>query len=170
VTAVADLLVTADGRCAFAGAVHACSVGSGGVRPDKREGDGATPAGAWPLRRLLFRPDRGRPPACVLPLQPIAESDGWCDDPASPDYNRLVHLPSGASHERLWRHDHLYDLVVVVGYNDDPPVAGAGSAIFLHLRREDGGPTAGCVAFARADLEQILSGLDSESRLVVSRG
>jgi L,D-peptidoglycan transpeptidase YkuD (ErfK/YbiS/YcfS/YnhG family) len=164
---VADLVVSADGRCRFAGATYACALGSGGIRRDKREGDGATPAGTWPLRRLLYRSDRVEPPACVLPAAPIGMHDGWCDDPAHPDYNRPVALPFAASHERMWRDDHLYDLVVVVGHNDDPPVAGAGSAIFLHLMRDDGGPTAGCVAFRRADLTTILAGLDRGSRLVV---
>lgn len=163
----ADLIVTADGRCRFGGKVYACTLGSGGIVADKKEGDGGTPAGTWPLRRLLYRPDRGRPPTCILPTAPIAPDDGWCDDPADAAYNRPVKLPFAASHETMWRNDHLYDLVVVVGHNDDPPVAGAGSAIFLHLARPDRGPTAGCVAFERADLDAILTALEPESRLVV---
>ena len=121
----------------------------------------------WPLRRLLFRPDRGAPPQGILPVAAIAPDDGWCDDAGDPAYNRPVKLPFGASHEAMWRTDHLYDLVVVVGHNDSPPVAGAGSAIFLHLARPDRGPTAGCVAFSRADLEAILVGLEADSHLLV---
>lgn len=162
-----DLVVSIDGRCRFGGRDFACTLGSGGIVTDKKEGDGGTPVGAWPLRRLLYRPDRGARPRCVLSAQAIAPDDGWCDDPADAAYNRPVKLPFAASHETMWRNDHLYDLVVVVGHNDDPPVPGAGSAIFLHIARPDGGPTAGCVAFAREDLEAILAGLTEQSRLVV---
>ena len=162
-----DLIVTADGRCRFGGRTYACVIGSGGIATDKREGDGATPAGSFALRRVLYRPDRGAPPRTVLPVAAIGPDDGWCDDPADPAYNRPVRRPFGASHEAMWRDDHLYDLVVVVGHNDAPPQPGAGSAIFLHLMRADRGPTAGCVAFGRADLEAILEGLEPGSRLVV---
>lgn len=163
----ADLVVTADGCCTFRGAVYDCVLGSGGIVTTKQEGDGGTPAGRWPLRRLLYRPDRGAPPPCVLPAAAIAPDDGWCDDAADAAYNRPVKLPFGPSHEEMWRTDALYDLVVVVGHNDDPPVPGAGSAIFLHIARPDRGPTAGCVAFIRSDLEVILEGLEEDSHLVV---
>ncbi|HEX7760428.1 MAG TPA: L,D-transpeptidase family protein, partial [Caulobacteraceae bacterium] len=88
---------------------------------------------------------------------PIAPSDGWCDAPADPAYNRPVTLPYPASAEHLWREDHVYDLIVVLGHNDDPPVAGMGSAIFLHLARPDYAPTEGCVALSRPDLERVLA-------------
>jgi L,D-peptidoglycan transpeptidase YkuD (ErfK/YbiS/YcfS/YnhG family) len=123
---------------------------------DKREGDGASPAGVWPIRRVLYRPDRGSAPTTALPVAAISEDDGWCDAPEDPAYNRPVKLPYPASAERMWRDDHLYDLVVILGHNDDPPVAGLGSAIFLHLAKPDYAPTHGCVAVARADLEAFL--------------
>lgn len=133
-----------------------CILGRGGVRRDKREGDGATPVGSFPLRRVLWRADRLAMPDTALPCQPIATDDGWCDDPDDPAYNRPVKHPYPASAERLWREDPLYDVIVVIGHNDDPVVPGAGSAVFLHVARADGGPTAGCVAFARADLLRLL--------------
>ncbi len=104
---------------------------------DKVEGDAATPAGDFPLRRIYFRNDRLVLPKVRLPARPIARHDGWCDDPRSPSYNRLVHVPNEWSHEKMWREDGLYDLVVVVGYNDDPPEGEWGSAIFLHIARDD---------------------------------
>ncbi|MBC6440979.1 MAG: L,D-transpeptidase family protein [Rhodospirillales bacterium] len=164
---MSDLVVSADGVCRFGGKDYRCALGSGGIVANKREGDGGTPVGTWPLRHLLYRPDKGEPPRCILPSAPIAPDDGWCDAPDHTDYNHPVRLPFDASHEEMWRDDHLYDLVVVVGHNDDPPVAGAGSAIFLHLARHDWGPTAGCVAFTRDDFEEILAGLTTESRLIV---
>src|ERR1700689_2079632 len=109
-----------------------CGLGPGGVAAvaDKHEGDGATPAGAWPLRRVLYRPDRRAAPATGLPVAPLDPADGWCDAPGDPAYNRPVVLPYPASAERLWRDDHVYDLIVVLGHNDDPVVPRAGSAIF----------------------------------------
>ena len=162
-----DIVVTAQGIARFDGLSYPCALGSGGIVDRKMEGDGGTPAGVWPLRRVLFRPDREEAPRCVLPVSPIASPDGWCDDPRHGDYNRPVTLPFEAGHEVMWREDHLYDLVVVIGHNDDPPVPGAGSAIFLHLASGDFGPTAGCIAFARADLLAVLAALDESSVLIV---
>ena len=135
-----------------------CALGRGGViaAARKREGDGASPLGTWPMRRLLYRADRGGHPSTGLPVQAIHRADGWCDAPGDPAYNRPVTLPYPASAEHLWLEDHVYDLIVVLGHNDDPPVAGLGSAIFLHLARPDYSPTAGCVALARPDLERVL--------------
>lgn len=144
-----------------------CVVGAGGVREDKVEGDAASPAGEFPLRRLYFRNDRLVLPKVRLPARPIAEHDGWCDDPRSPAYNRLVRVPNEWSHEKMWREDGLYDLVVVVGYNDDPPEGEWGSAIFLHIARDDYGPTQGCIAFARDDLMELVPLLGPDTRLRV---
>lgn len=136
-----------------------CALGPTGViaAEDKREGDGATPLGVWPMRRVLYRPDRGAAPITALPVQPIEESDGWCDDPADPAYNQPVTLPYPGSAERMWREDQLYDIVVILGHNDEPPVPGMGSAIFLHCAKPGYPPTQGCVALERADLESLLA-------------
>src|SRR5215831_15255731 len=144
-----------------------CALGAGGVREDKVEGDAATPAGEYPLRHIYFRNDRLVLPKVRLPARPIGERDGWCDDPHSPAYNRLIHLPSSFSHEKMWREDRLYDLVVVVGYNDDPPEGEWGSAIFLHIAREDMAPTRGCIAFARDDLLELVQLIGPGTRLNV---
>jgi len=138
-----------------------CALGRAGILPAaaKREGDGATPAATLPLRRLLFRADRLSRPRAAVPVAPIAPDDGWCDAPEDAAYNRPVRLPVAASHERLWREDALYDLVGVLGWNDDPPLPGRGSAIFLHLATPSLAPTAGCVALALPDLLAVLPGL-----------
>lgn len=163
-----DILVTPAGRLSWQGCSSRCALGPSGVRVDKCEGDGATPAGAFPLRRVLYRADRLAPPPTRLALAALAENDAWCDDPKDPRYNQQLRLPYPASHEHLWRGDHLYDVIVVLGYNDAPVVPGRGSAIFLHVARPDFGPTAGCVAIALADLLALLVAVGPENRLVVS--
>lgn len=132
-------------------------IGAGGVKTCKIEGDCATPAGLWPLRRVFYRADRVASPVCHLPVEPLCPHDGWCDDPTHPDYNRHVTLPHPARHERLWRDDHVYDILVVLGYNDDPVQSGQGSAIFLHLPPRGGRPTEGCIALAEPLLRHLLA-------------
>jgi L,D-peptidoglycan transpeptidase YkuD (ErfK/YbiS/YcfS/YnhG family) len=134
------------------------AVGRSGIGLKQREGDGVTPIGTWPVRRVLYRADK-LVPKTALPAMPIAQDDGWCDAPGDPAYNTQIKRPYAASHERLWRDDDLYDLVVVLGFNDAPVVPGAGSAIFLHVARPHFGPTEGCVAFARDDLLAIVAQL-----------
>jgi L,D-peptidoglycan transpeptidase YkuD (ErfK/YbiS/YcfS/YnhG family) len=150
---------TAEGFLDLGGRKVRCALGKSGVRPaaDKREGDLASPAGTWPVRRVLYRPDRGAAPVTALPMAAIAPDDGWCDAPDDPAYNRPVHLPYPASAEALWRDDGLYDVVVVVGHNDDPPVAGMGSCIFVHIARPGYLPTEGCVAVSGEDMDALLA-------------
>ena len=162
--------VIADGRFRIGARETRCALGRGGVLPAeaKREGDGATPLGTWPIRRLLYRPDRGAPHT-ALPATPIQPDDGWCDDPGDTAYNRPVRLPYPASAEAMWRNDGLYDLVLVLGHNDDPPVAAMGSAIFLHLAQSDYAPTEGCVALSRADMEELLGQVRPGDALRIAR-
>lgn len=162
-----DILVSPDGWLRWNGRTLRCALGRGGVVAHKREGDGGTPWGAWELRRVLYRPDRVKPPPSGLEVTAIAPSDGWCDDPAHDDYNRPVGLPHPASCEVLWRDDGLYDVVVVLGHNDDPPVPHLGSAIFLHVAKPDYHPTEGCVALALPDLLALLAVAGPGDRLVV---
>ncbi len=151
-----DILVTPDRILRFGGERFRCALGKGGIRVDKREGDGATPTGTFRLRRLYFRPDRDVLPEIQLPNRVISESDGWCDAPGHPLYNCPVTLPFGASHERMWRDDGLYDVVIEIGHNDAPARKGFGSAVFIHVASADYTPTEGCIALAKADLLSLL--------------
>jgi L,D-peptidoglycan transpeptidase YkuD (ErfK/YbiS/YcfS/YnhG family) len=132
----------------------------------KREGDGATPIGQWRVREVLYRPDRVRRPATPLPVRAMRRHDGWCDAAADRNYNRLVRLPYAASAEPLWRQDALYDVVVVLGYND-ARVRGRGSAIFLHVARPGYAPTEGCIALARAHVLRLLERLGARAAIGV---
>lgn len=162
-----DITVSADGWLDWRGHRLRCALGRSGVVADKHEGDGGTPIGCWELRRVLYRPDRLAPPPTALAVTAIAKDDGWCDEPSHADYNRPVALPHPARCERMWRDDGLYDVVVVLGHNDDPPVAGAGSAIFLHVAKPDYGPTEGCVALALPDLLMVLAQAAPGDRLCI---
>lgn len=133
-----------------------CALGRSGVTALKREGDGATPLGRWALRAVFYRPDRVARPRTLLPVRALRRDDGWCDTPFDANYNRNVRLPYGERTESMWREDHLYDIVVMLGYNDRPRVHGAGSAIFMHLARDGYTPTEGCIALKRHDLEMLL--------------
>jgi L,D-peptidoglycan transpeptidase YkuD (ErfK/YbiS/YcfS/YnhG family) len=163
-----DLVVDAAGFATWNGQRMRCALGRTGIARAKREGDGATPAGILPMRRALYRPDRGAAPATYLPLAPIAPEDGWCDAPDDPLYNRPVKLPYAARAETLWREDQIYDLIVVLGWNDAPVVPWRGSAIFLHLAAPGFAPTEGCVAFDREDLLVILRDSSETSRVIAA--
>jgi L,D-peptidoglycan transpeptidase YkuD (ErfK/YbiS/YcfS/YnhG family) len=156
-----------DGRLYWSGGSAAAAVGRAGVKADKYEGDGATPAGTYPLVAISYRPDRVAPPRSMLPAKPLSPSDGWVDEPADANYNRPVSLPYPASAEQLWREDDLYDALVVIGYNMDPVVPGAGSAIFLHIATPDFAPTAGCVAVRKLVLLGLLPLLGRGSKITI---
>jgi L,D-peptidoglycan transpeptidase YkuD (ErfK/YbiS/YcfS/YnhG family) len=163
----AENLEYRDGRLYWSRGSAAAAAGRAGVKTDKHESDGATPAGTYPLMSILYRPDRIAAPLSQLPMRPLAPSDGWVDDPADANYNRPVSLPYPASAERMWREDDLYDVLVVIGYNMEPVVPGAGSAIFLHIATPDFAPTAGCVAVEREILLGLLPLLGSGSRIAI---
>jgi L,D-peptidoglycan transpeptidase YkuD (ErfK/YbiS/YcfS/YnhG family) len=154
---------------------YPCALGKGGVLPAGRkcEADGASPAGLYPLLTLYYRPDRmGRDraaPETGLPTLAIGRNLGWCDTPACRDYNSAVDLPHSDSAESLWRADGLYDLLVVMGHNQNPAIPGRGSAIFLHVARDDYLPTRGCVALAREVLSEILPELDDRTMIRIYR-
>lgn len=162
-----DITVSSDGILQWNGTALRCALGRAGITEDKREGDGGTPVGCWPLRRVLYRPDRLAPPVTALAVTALMPGDGWCDDPAHADYNRPVKLPHPASCETLWRDDGVYDVVVVLGHNDQPPVPGRGSAIFLHVARPQWQPTEGCVALTLPDLLALLERAAPGDRLCI---
>ncbi len=145
----------------------AAAIGRGGVKADKREGDGGTPAGTYPLISVLYREDRIMPPASYLPVSPLAPNHGWVDDPTDANYNRLVSLPYPARTEQMWRQDGLYDALVVIGYNVEPVIPGLGSAIFLHIARPDFSSTQGCVAVKKEILLGLLPLLGPGSTITI---
>lgn len=155
------------GRLQAGSTVIRCALGAAGVTRAKREGDHASPAGRWRLLSGFFRADRIKRERTPLPMRPVSPRMGWCDDPGSPVYNKMVFSPFSPSHEKLWRDDHLYDVVIVLDYNIHPRRKGRGSAIFLHCARPDAAPTEGCVAISPDDLRKLLPRLSSRTVLTI---
>ncbi|MCW9044791.1 MAG: L,D-transpeptidase family protein [Alphaproteobacteria bacterium] len=147
---------------------YTCALGRSGIGKKQKEGDGLTPLGTFALREVFYRADCIGKPKTNLPVHPISKDMGWCDDPNSKEYNKKVNLPFEGSHENLWRDDRLYDLIVVVSYNDDPVIPNKGSAIFLHVAKSGYQPTEGCVAFALDDLRTILKDCSNEVVLKIN--
>ena len=159
-----DMVLTPTGL-RFRGRTLPCTIGSGGLRSDKREGDGATPRGVHRITGMLYRPDRMPPPAPWA--RPIGPRDLWCDAPAHPCYNSQVRAPFDASAERLRRADRLYDLVLLTDWNWPEAEPYRGSAIFLHRWRGPVRPTEGCVAMAPVDLQWLAARVQVRTRFVV---
>jgi L,D-peptidoglycan transpeptidase YkuD (ErfK/YbiS/YcfS/YnhG family) len=155
------------GVLTFDGCAIHVALGRGGLKANKREGDGGTPIGTFRPLRLWWRKDRHVRPQTLLPVRPIHESDGWCEDPSSRRYNRPVRLAADSRADRLMRADHLYDFIVEINHNTRPRIAGRGSAVFLHLARPGFAPTAGCIAMTRASMLRLLARLTPRTRIVV---
>ncbi len=143
------------------------ALGRGGIKANKREGDGATPRGLFRLCRLWWRADRAPRPRTFLPARRIRPDDGWCEDPGDRAYNRPIRVPLASAADRLWRADRLYDLIVEIDHNTRPRVAGRGSAVFIHVARPGFAPTAGCVALEPWALRQLLAWVGPTTRIVI---
>jgi L,D-peptidoglycan transpeptidase YkuD (ErfK/YbiS/YcfS/YnhG family) len=144
------------GILSFRGASFPVALGRSGIKANKREGDGATPRGRFRLVRLWWRADRLPRPATRLHARAIRSDDGWCEDPEDRRYNRPVRLSPASNADRLWRDDHLYDLVIELDHNTRPRVKHLGSAVFVHVARPGFAPTAGCVALKPRDLQRLI--------------
>jgi L,D-peptidoglycan transpeptidase YkuD (ErfK/YbiS/YcfS/YnhG family) len=153
----------------IAGNIHIpCALGRTGLRHDKREGDGKSPIGVFTLHKLWWRDDRVIHPLCGLQKRPIRSFNGWCDDIRSPHYNRPVQRPFTFSHEEMLREDHIYNYVIEIGCNMKPVKRGRGSAIFLHLARDNFEATAGCVAVPHTKIARLLAVIGPKTRIQIS--
>jgi L,D-peptidoglycan transpeptidase YkuD (ErfK/YbiS/YcfS/YnhG family) len=141
------------------------ALGRGGIRADKREGDGGTPRGTFRPRQVWWRSDRHPRPKTFLPVRPIRREDAWCEDPSSRHYNQPVLLERDRGGDRLMRDDRLYDFIIEIDHNVSPRVAGRGSAVFLHLARPNFSPTAGCISMTQSAMLRLLERLGPETRI-----
>jgi L,D-peptidoglycan transpeptidase YkuD (ErfK/YbiS/YcfS/YnhG family) len=143
------------------------ALGRASIKAAKREGDGATPAGRFHPVRLWWRADRLPRPRTLLPVRRIAADDAWCENPKDRRYNRPFRRSANEPGDHLKRGDGLYDLIVEIDHNTRPRVAGHGSAVFIHVARPGFGPTAGCIALTRGDLQRLVHRLSPKTRIIV---
>ena len=161
-----DLILTPLGL-RVADQILPCVIGKHGVSKMKREGDGRTPIGKHQIVGMLYRPDRlPKPRKWALPIRP---RDIWSDDVKDPDYNLMGTSPSLFGYEKLFRPDHLYDLVIITNWNWPYPIKGRGSAIFIHQWRRNAYPTEGCIALSKANLLRVANFIDFGSQLIVPK-
>lgn len=167
--AESNLIRVVGNQLFFAGKVYKCAFGKNGFSANKKEGDGCTPLGVFLLRECWYRADKIGIPKTSLPLKIISENDGWCDDVASLEYNQHIIIAGGSPrHEKLWRDDGVYDLIIPLGYNDEPIITGKGSAIFMHIAKPDYSGTEGCIALALPDLLEIISQVSTDCNIEIS--
>jgi L,D-peptidoglycan transpeptidase YkuD (ErfK/YbiS/YcfS/YnhG family) len=143
------------------------ALGRGGVRANKREGDGGTPRGVFRPLRLWWRPDRLALPGTMLPARRIGRGDAWCEDPTDRRYNRPFRRSASEPGDRLWREDRLYDLIIEIDHNARPRIAGRGSAVFIHVARPGFLPTAGCVALRPRELRLLAARIGPKTRIII---
>ena len=150
------IIVKKSGYLKYKNLKFPCALGKAGIKKKKKEGDNITPKGIFRLIEVYYRSDRIKNIKTSLKKNKIKKNMGWCDDPKSKSYNKLIKIPSSEKHERLYRNDHLYDIVIPLSYNMNPTIKNKGSAIFLHLAKKKYTPTKGCVGLSKVHLLKIL--------------
>ncbi len=149
------------------GASFFCVFGREGVTDNKTEGDWKTPTGKYKIRKIFYRKDKIPELETQIECVPISQDDAWCDDSLLPEYNSFVKLPFNGSYENLWRDDDLYDVIVVIGYNDEPAITDKGSAIFIHIMKEDMEYTRGCLAIKKEDMMFLVKEITAETEIEI---
>ena len=144
-----------------------CSLGKGGIREKKKEGDNITPMGIFKITSIYYRPDKIKKISTQLKKIKITKNIGWCDDPKSNFYNREIKLPNKFSHEKFYRKDNLYDIIAILNYNTKPIIKNKGSAIFIHIANNNYKPTAGCVGIKKSNLIKLLSIIKKNNKIKI---
>ena len=144
-----------------------CTLGKAGVGEKKIEGDNVTPIGIYRILNIYYRKDRLKNLNTKFKINRITKNMGWCDDPKSKKYNQLIKLPTKFGHEKFYRKDHLYDLILVLNYNMKPIIKNKGSAIFIHLARRNYYPTQGCIALSKNNLLMILNKINKNTKIKI---
>ena len=144
-----------------------CSLGKAGIKKKIKEGDKITPRGVFKIIKLYYRADKiGKIKTQIRKIK-IKKKIGWCDDPRSVFYNKQIKLPNKFSHEKLYRNDNLYDLILVLNYNMNPIVKNKGSAIFIHVAKNNYQPTHGCIGLKKIDLLTILKKIKKNEKVKI---
>ncbi len=145
-----------------------CALGKSGIRKKRTEGDNITPKGTFKIIKIYYRKDKITKINSVFKLIEIKKNMGWCDDPESKKYNQLIKLPSKYRHEKLFRNDRIYDLIIVLNYNMSPVIKNKGSAIFIHIAKNNYNKTKGCIALKKKDLIEIVSKIKRNTKIIIN--
>ena len=144
-----------------------CSLGKNGVTQNKVEGDKCTPSGVYRLKQVFYRADRIKKFTTNIKKIKIKKNMGWCDDSSSKRYNQLIRVPTKFSHEKLYRKDRIYDIIVVLNYNMNPVIKKKGSAIFMHIAKKNYSKTLGCIGLKKNDLLEILNKVKKNNKIKI---
>jgi L,D-peptidoglycan transpeptidase YkuD (ErfK/YbiS/YcfS/YnhG family) len=161
------IIINKSGYLKFNKKKYKCALGKKGVGKKRAEGDNITPKGNYKIIDIYYRKDRIKKITSKIKLLKINKNMGWCDDPASKKYNQLILLPSKWGHEKLYRKDNIYDLVIVLNYNMSPIIKNKGSAIFIHTSKKNYTATKGCIALKKKDLLKLVSIIDKNEKIKI---
>jgi L,D-peptidoglycan transpeptidase YkuD (ErfK/YbiS/YcfS/YnhG family) len=161
------IIVKKNGSLKYKNFKFRCSLGKAGIKKKIREGDNITPKGTFKLLNVFYRPDKIKKIKTKLNKIKIKKNFGWCDDPKSKFYNKLVRLPFIENYEKLYRRDSIYDLLIVLNYNTDPIIKNKGSAIFIHIAKKKFSNTAGCIALTKKDLLILLANIKKNTKIKI---
>jgi L,D-peptidoglycan transpeptidase YkuD (ErfK/YbiS/YcfS/YnhG family) len=161
------ILVNQNNFLTYNNKIYKCSLGLNGLNKTKKEGDKSTPIGIFSLGNLFVRTDRIKNLKTNFHYISIEKTMAWSDDPNSKDYNKLIKVNSD-HREIMFRNDHIYDLILVINYNMHPIIPNKGSAIFIHISKDNNTPTQGCVALNLDDFREILITLKPSDKIRIN--
>jgi L,D-peptidoglycan transpeptidase YkuD (ErfK/YbiS/YcfS/YnhG family) len=162
------IIINKSGYLKYKNLKFRCSLGKAGIEEKKKEGDNITPKGIFKITGIYYRADRIKNITTSIKKIKIKKDMGWCDDPISSYYNKQIKLPSRYSHEKLYRNDNLYDLVLVLNYNTNPIIKNKGSAIFIHVSKKNYKKTAGCIALKKAHLIYLVKEIKKKTKVFIN--
>jgi L,D-peptidoglycan transpeptidase YkuD (ErfK/YbiS/YcfS/YnhG family) len=162
------IIINKSGYLKYKNLKFRCSFGKGGIGKKRKEGDNITPKGNYRIVNVYYRQDRIKKILSKLKLTKIKKNMGWCDDPDSKNYNQLIKVPTKYSHEKLFRSDNIYDLIIVLNYNMTPVIRNKGSAIFIHIAKKNYNKTAGCIALKKTHLVKLIEKINKETKVKIN--
>jgi L,D-peptidoglycan transpeptidase YkuD (ErfK/YbiS/YcfS/YnhG family) len=162
------IIINKSGQLKYKDLKFKCALGKAGVGKKRFEGDNITPKGTHKIIQIYYRKDRIKKISSKFKLIKINKNMGWCNDPRSEKYNQLIKLPSKYTHERLFRKDNLYDLILVLNYNINPIIKNKGSAIFMHIAKKKYKKTAGCIGLKKSDLLKLIKIIKKKTKVIIN--
>ena len=162
------IIINKSGYLKYKNLKFRCALGKAGIGKKKIEGDSITPRGKFNIVKIYYRSDRVKKISSKYRLIKISKNMGWCDDPNSKSYNQLINLPTKYTHEKLYRKDNVYDLLIVLNYNMRPIFKNKGSAIFIHIARQNYKKTSGCVAIKKPHLIKLIKTIKKNTKVVIN--